>query len=469
MKIYKFPKDFWWGVSITANQSEGAWLEDGRTLSSYDKVFKDDPWRFEDLKHGPDKASDFYHKYKEDIQLAKEMGLNTFRLTISWSRLIPNGMSNGVNPKAINFYRDVFKEIKEAGMEPFVALMCFDTPAYLWVDGGIWDREEIIDEFEYYARQCFKNFGDLVKKWFSAVEAGISIKLGYQQLNHPPYVSDFKRFTQAMFNWFICNAKFVKAYKEAGIKGDVGTLHVVHTTYPMGSMAEDFEAANIEDMLDRRVYLDVYIKGRIPDDVWSFWEKHNVTPKYTQEDLNLISENTISLLGLNYYSVSRVRAPQFAKNPNAPLNLNHFVEHVQSPAGGRRAFGREIYEKGLLDALYGIRDEYDNFPCYVSENGVRIVENSPLRNERNEIQDDERIEFTKNHLVMISKAISEGCNCLGYHPFTFMDSWSWVRAYSYKYGFVEVNLNTMERRRKKSFYWYKSVINKNRIEENDDD
>ncbi|GAA0735961.1 glycoside hydrolase family 1 protein [Clostridium oceanicum] len=457
---YEFPKDFWWGAAISATQVEGAGFEEGRTASIFDEFFKNDPWRFEDMNHGPEKAVDFYHRYKEDIKKAKKIGLKTLRFTISWSRILPQGIKGKVNEKAVEFYNNVIDTLIENDIEPFVGLMCFDPPAYLKDGEKLWDRREVVEEYAFYGKTCFENFGKKVKKWFTAVEGAVHIELGYQGYYHPPLVVDLKRFFQASFNFLLGSARCIEEYKKLGLDGVIGTINAVYPVIPMGTHKRDLDAAKCADLIKNRFYLDTFIKGKIPEELFEFWEKYDLTPQFKDEDLKVIKNNTIEILGVNYYDPVRVRAPRFIKNPDAPLSLEHFFEQVHTN-GGRKAFGREIYERGLYEALIKIRDEYNNIQCYISENGVRMKEEGRFRNAEGVIEDDYRIDFIKNHLIMLLKARNEGCNVNGYHPWTLMDNWSWIRSMTYRYGLIEVNKDTMERTIKKSGYWYSDTIKNN--------
>lgn len=457
---YKFPDSFWWGAAISATQVEGAGDVDGRTPSVFDHFFKTDPWRFEDMEHGPGKAVEFYYRYKEDIALAKKIGLKTLRFTISWSRFLPNGKEGEVNQKAVKFYNSLINELIKNDIEPFIGLMCFDPPQYLMDGDKLWDRKEVIEEYAYYGKTCFQLFGDRVKKWFTSVEGAVHIELGYLMYYHPPLVVDFKRFFQGAFNFLVGSAKCIEEYKKLGLDGEIGTITAVYTVYPYGSHEKDIEAAKIADLLRNKFFLDTFIKGTIPHEIWEFWEEHGLTPEYNTQELKILKENTIQLLGVNYYDPCRVRAPLYSPNPKTHLLPEHFYE-VCHTNGGRKAFGREIYEKGLLDALRLLRDEYGNIKCYVSENGVRMKEEERFIDEKGIVQDDYRIDFIKNHLKMIYHAIKEGCNVNGYHPWTFMDNWSWIRSMTYRYGLIRVDKDTMERKIKKSGLWYSDVIKNN--------
>ncbi|MEC2222605.1 MULTISPECIES: glycoside hydrolase family 1 protein [Heyndrickxia] len=458
---YKFPEGFWWGSATSATQIEGASREDGKGINIWDYWYEQEPNRFFDGV-GPEKTSDFYHRYKEDIQLMKEIGHNSFRMSISWSRLIPGGVGK-VNAKAVDFYNRVIDELIANGIKPFVNLFHFDMPLELQNIGG-WENREVIDAYAAYAKICFETFGDRVKKWFTFNEPIVPVEGGYLYDSHYPNIVDFRRAVQVAYHTVVAHAKAVKIFRQLEIKdSEIGIILNLTPSYPRSMHPADIQAANIADLFFNRSFLDPAVKGEYPAELVALLEAHGYLPVMEEGDLALIRVNTVDLLGVNYYQPRRVKAKENMPNPYAPFMPERFFDDYAMP--GRKMNphrGWEIYEKGIYDLLINLKENYGNIPCFISENGMGVEDEEKFRNPEGMIEDDYRIDFIREHLIWVHKAISEGVNVKGYHMWTFMDNWSWTNAYKNRYGFVSVNLDkNCERTVKKSGYWFKQVAKEN--------
>ncbi|MGG5773962.1 6-phospho-beta-glucosidase GmuD [Bacillus subtilis] len=453
---YRFPKDFWWGSSASATQMEGAADRDGKGQNIWDYWFEKEPHRFFDHV-GPAAASQFYDNYKEDIRLMKELGHNSFRMSISWSRLIPNGTGE-INDKAADFYNNVIDELIANGIEPFVNLFHFDMPMALQKIGG-WVNRETVDAYENYARTCFRLFGGRVKKWFTHNEPIVPVEGGYLYDFHYPNKVDFKEAVQVGFHTMLSSARAIQAYREMEQDGKIGIILNLTPSYPRSSHPADVKAGEIADAFFNRSFLDPSVKGEFPKDLVDILKNEGFMPDYTPEDLDIIKKNTVDLLGVNYYQPRRVKAKEHLPNPDAPFLPDRYFDPYVMP--GRKMNphrGWEIYEKGVYDILINLKENYGNIECFISENGMGVEGEERFRDEQGIIQDDYRIEFIKEHLKWIHRAIQEGSNVKGYHLWTFMDNWSWTNAYKNRYGFVSVNLEKDgERTVKKSGKWFKKV------------
>lgn len=453
---YRFPKDFWWGSSASATQTEGAADRDGKGQNIWDYWFEKEPHRFFDHV-GPTNTSQFYDNYKEDIRLMKELGHNSFRMSISWSRLIPNGTGE-INDKAANFYNNVIDELIANGIEPFVNLFHFDMPMALQKIGG-WVNRETVDAYENYARTCFRLFGGRVKKWFTHNEPIVPVEGGYLYDFHYPNKVDFKEAVQVGFHTMLSSARAIQAYREMEQDGKIGIILNLTPSYPRSSHPADVKAGEIADAFFNRSFLDPSVKGEFPKELVDILKHEGFMPDYNAEDLDIIKKNTVDLLGVNYYQPRRVKAKEHLPNPDAPFLPDRYFDPYVMP--GRKMNphrGWEIYEKGVYDILINLKENYGNIECFISENGMGVEGEERFRNEQGIIQDDYRIEFIKEHLKWIHRAIQEGSNVKGYHLWTFMDNWSWTNAYKNRYGFVSVNLEKDgERTVKKSGKWFKKV------------
>ncbi|MBO3078268.1 glycoside hydrolase family 1 protein [Mammaliicoccus vitulinus] len=458
MTKYVFPEGFWWGSAASATQTEGTKSFKDETI--WDKWFEEEPNRFFDGV-GPYQTSDFYHKFEEDIKLMKETGHNSFRLSISWARLMDQD-TNEVNDEAVQFYNHVINGLKEKHIEPFVNLYHFDMPFKKQQQGGF-ESLEVVDRYVDYAMTCFELFGDRVKYWFTFNEPIVPVEGGYLYDFHYPNIIDAKRGFQVAFNTVLANAQVIKAYKENGYDGKIGIILNLTPSYPRSKNEADVKAAEIADLFFNRSFLDPVTKGQYPQDLVDILKKHELVPTYTEEQLNTINQYTVDLLGVNYYQPRRVKARDTVPNPNSPFFPEYYFDNYEMPGRKMNPYrGWEIYPKGIYDIMINLKENYHNIESFISENGMG-VENEARFIEDGQINDTYRIDFVKSHLIWLNKAIEEGANCTGYHMWTFMDNWSWMNAYKNRYGFVSVDIDTMKRTIKQSGKWFKEVSASNSL------
>ncbi|TMN21744.1 glycoside hydrolase family 1 protein [Lentibacillus cibarius] len=456
---YQFPKDFWWGSATSATQIEGAASEGGKGKNIWDHWYETEPNRFFD-NVGPETTSDFYHRYKEDIQRMKEIGHNTFRFSISWARLIPGGRGE-TNEEAVTFYNNVIDELLANGIEPFVNLFHFDMPLELQEEGG-WENRDVVDAFEQYADECFRLFGDRVSKWFTFNEPIVPVEGGYLYDFHYPNIVDAKRAFQVAYNTMIGHAKAVEAFRKHDIKdGQIGIILNLTPSYPRSQNPADLKASKIADLFFNRSFLDPAVLGEYPQELINLLEEYGHLPQTKKGDSDLLKSNTADILGVNYYQPRRVKAKESMPNPYSPFMPDWFFDMYEMPGRRMNPYrGWEIYEKGVYDIMMNLKVNYGNIPSFISENGMG-VQNEERFIENGEIQDDYRIDFIREHLKWLHQAIEEGANAKGYHLWSFMDNWSWMNAYKNRYGFFSVDLETKERTAKKSAHWMKSVAENN--------
>lgn len=452
---YVFPKDFWWGTATSGPQSEGGADVDGRGQSIWDYWFQIEPEKFHN-QVGPKDTSTFYANYKDDIQLLKETGHNSFRTSIQWSRLIPDGIGR-VNQKAVDFYNNVIDELIENGIEPFMNLYHFDMPATMQEMGG-WENRAVVEAYAEYAKVCFELFGDRVKNWITFNEPIVPVEAGYLYNWHYPNVMDGKRGIQVAFNTMLASAKAIEVYKSLNLDGQIGVVLNLTPSYPRSiENPDDVKAAHIADLFFNNSFLDPSVKGEYPKDLVSLLKEHDVLPQYETEDLEVIKHNTVDYLGVNYYQPRRIKAKESEVNKDIFMP-DWFFDYYKMP--GRKMNphrGWEIYEKGIYDICLNIRDNYGNIPFYISENGMGVEGEERFLNADGMIEDDYRIEFIQDHLAWLHKAIQEGANCKGYHLWTFIDCWSWCNSYKNRYGLISLDLTTQKRTIKKSGHWFKQL------------
>lgn len=452
---FRFPDTFWWGSASSAPQAEGASLQGGKAPTIWDHWFAIEPNRFHQ-QVGPADTSTFYQHFRDDIALMQEIGHNSFRTSISWARLLPQGRGEP-NPEAVRFYHAMLDELLGRGITPFINLFHFDMPMFMQEQGG-WESREVVDAFAEFAATCFRLFGGKVKHWFTFNEPIVPVEGGYLYDFHYPNVVDFRRAATVAYHTMLAHAKAVQAYRAQGQDGQIGIILNLTPSYPRSQHPADLKAANIADLFFNRSFLDPAVKGEYPTELVALLREYDQLPASEPEDRALLAAGKVDLLGVNYYQPRRVKARSNAVNPASPFMPEWFFDYYEMP--GRKMNphrGWEIYEKGIYDILVNLRDHYGNIPCFISENGMGVEGEEKFLGEQGQIQDDYRIAFIRDHLSWVHKGIGEGCQCLGYHLWTFVDNWSWSNAYKNRYGFVRLDLATGERRIKKSGEWFADV------------
>ncbi|WP_435928121.1 glycoside hydrolase family 1 protein [Dryocola sp. BD613] len=458
---YRFPDNFWWGTATSATQSEGRQPGDDKGENIWDYASHRFNERFFDGVTSDD-TSTFYRNYREDIQRAKDIGLNSFRTSLSWSRLIPDG-DGEVNPQAADFYNAVIDELRAQGIEPFINLYHFDMPMALQEKGGFENRD-VVEAFARYARICYELFGDRVRYWFTFNEPLIPAEAGYLHPRHYPYVTDFRRAAQVLHHIVLAHCKAVAAWREMDLDGQIGIIMDVIPVYPRSGTPEDLRAAEMADLFYTRSINEPVLLGRYPDELLAMLKEHGQLPKFLPGDCELIARTRIDLLGINYYRPRRVKAREtLLEEPNGFVPERFFEEYIMPGRRMNTSRGIEIYPAALYDIAMVVKERYGNLPWFVSENGIGIQDEERFM-VNGQVQDDYRIEFLKEHLSYLHQAMADGSNCLGYHMWTFIDCWSWQNAYKNRYGFYRLDLATQQRSLKKSGQWFRSVIENNGFE-----
>lgn len=458
---YQFPAGFWWGSAASGPQTEGVFEGDGKGASIWDYWYQQEPEKFFNGV-GPEKTSQVYTRYQEDIQLMKETGHTTFRTSIQWSRLFPQGKGE-VNQKAVDFYNAYIDELIANGIEPFMNLYHFDMPMALQEKGG-WLNRETVDAYVAFAQTCFTLFGDRVKKWFTHNEPIVPVEGGYLYQFHYPNEINMKHAVQVGFHETLASAKAIKVYHEMNLGGEIGIILNLTPSYPRDENdPEDVKAAQIADAFFNRSFLDPAVKGTFPEELVTIVKELDMVPAMKADDLQTIRENTIDLLGINYYQPRRIMKKESPIDETKSPMPDDYFDNYDMPNKKMNPYrGWEIYEKGIYDILTNTRENYGNIKCYISENGMGVEGEERFVNTDGVIEDDYRIEFVSDHLKYVHQAIQEGTNCVGYHMWTCMDNWSWTNAYKNRYGFISVDLaNDAKRTVKKSGRWFKEVSDNN--------
>ena len=461
--MIKFPKDFLWGTSTSGPQTEGRFAGDGKGDNLWDYWYQVEPHRFR-FQEGPGLTSTFYENWEEDIELLVETGHTAFRTSIQWSRIFPEGRGE-VNPVGVAFYRQVFERIKSKGIHLMVNLYHFDLPFALQEQGDGWENKETVYAYRDYARFCFETYGDLVDQWITFNEPIVPVEFGYFYDAHYPHKVDAAAAVKVAYHTQLASSLAVKACHEVDLSYRIGVVLNLTPAYPRSQHPADVKAARIAELFQAKSFLDPSVLGTYPPELVEILRERDLLPEVDPSDLELIKEHTVDFLGVNYYQPMRVSAPRYAPNPDSPMLVEQFYEPYVMP--GRKINphrGWEIYEQGLYDIAQNIKENYGNIEWLLTENGMGVEGEEKFR-QNGEIQDDYRIDFVKDHLRELHRAIQEGANCKGYLMWTFIDCWSWLNGYKNRYGLVELDLATQERRLKKSGHWFRELSQQNGFEE----
>lgn len=441
-----FPEGFIWGAAAASYQIEGAAGEDGKGPSIWDK-FSHTPHKILNGDTG-DTACDHYHKYKDDIKLMKELGLKGYRLSISWPRIFPYGKGE-INQKGVDFYRFLIDELLENEIDPIITLYHWDLPQALQDIGG-WGNRDVSDYFAEYASYMFKVLGGEVKKWITINEPSCISYLGYGLGDHAPGFKSYPLAVQTSHILNLAHAKTVMAYRQNNYDGEIGITLILSPVHPASDSEEDREKAVLMDGIYNRWFLDPALKGNYPEDLFKFFKKYLRAPVIKPEDMNLISENPVDFLGVNYYHRTVIK--------HSRLNLPFFCKEVKPEEGEYTDMGWEVYPKGIYELLTRISRDYNNPHMFITENGAAFKD---IVSPDGSIDDDDRIRYLKNHFYEAHRAIADGVKLDGYYVWSLMDNFEWTYGYSKRFGLIYVDYNTLERRLKKSAKWYREVIKNN--------
>ncbi|TPR57665.1 glycoside hydrolase family 1 protein [Enterococcus sp. OL5] len=483
MSKTKFPENFMWGGATAANQCEGAWNIDGKGMTIEDCLpyrevgvadfTKQFAYSTEELEKalvaGPEenypkrRGIDHYHHYKEDIRLFAEMGFKIYRLSICWSRIYTNPEDPTPNEKGIEFYENVFKELKKYDIEPLVTLSHYDPPIELITKYRGWYSREVIDLFDKYAKTCFERFGKYVKYWltFNEVDA---------MLRHPVTSGGLieDRFTdmpfeqaiyQAMHHQMIASAKAVKICKEMYPDSQIGCMMTKLCFYPYTCKPED-NLATQQRMRSIYRYVDIQVFGEYPKYLLKEIENKNFVINQEPEDEKILREGTVDFVSFSYYMTSCMAADTTGLDM-APGNT---VNGVKNPYLPSSEWGWQTDPIGLRISLVDLYDRYRK-PLFIVENGLGEKD---VVSEDGKIHDEYRKEYLRDHVQAMSDAINEdGVELLGYTWWGCIDIVSEsTRQMSKRYGFIYVDVDdygngTFKRIKKESFAYYKQIIELN--------
>ncbi len=441
MKRIEFPRDFLWGAATASYQIEGAWQEDGKGESVWDR-FTHTPGKIKTGETG-DVACDHFHRFEADVALMRALKLQAYRFSISWPRVLPQG-KGGVNPKGLDFYSRLVDALLAAGLTPLVTLYHWDLPQALQDLGG-WTRRDIAGWFGDYAGVVARALGDRVKLWATFNEPGIFSVLGYLLGMHAPGLTDAIQYFPVSHHINLAHGQAVRALRAEAGSAQVGTVLQLAPFYPVTDSEADRQAARALDGLMNRWYAEPVLIGRYPQDLLDLLKP--LLP-IQPGDLEQIYQ-PLDFAGLNLYT--RV----FARHdPSVPLlqamaDWNHRV-----PGAEYTAMGWEVYPQAIYESLLRFQNEWGNPPVYITENGAAYDD----RLEGGEVRDPARIEYLKKYLAAVRRAMDQGAKVKGYFVWSFLDNFEWAEGFSKRFGLVYTDYPTQRRVPKHSALWYRQVI-----------
>ncbi|WP_124068390.1 glycoside hydrolase family 1 protein [Clostridium sp. E02] len=459
----RFSEDFLWGGAVAANQCEGAYNEDGKGLSIQDVTPRGIKGA---VTEAPTQDNmklvgiDFYHRYEEDVKLFAEMGFEIFRTSIAWSRIFPNGDETEPNEKGLQFYDNLFDECRKYGMEIMVTISHYETPLHLTRKYNGWVSRKLIGFYENYVRTIYTRYKDKVKYWltFNEVNAMVHEPFMSGGINTPKGKLSQQDLYQAVHHALVASALAVKIAHEIMPNAKVGCMISCVPVYPLTPSPDDMIAVmNAEHM--NYAFGDIHVRGVYPGYMKRYFREHRIQIHMEPGDEEILT-HTVDFVSFSYYmSVCETADP--SKGVKGEGNL---LGGVVNPYLKSSEWGWQVDPQGLRYALNMYYDRYQK-PIFIVENGLGAIDRLITDADGNKtVDDDYRIEFLHDHLVQVREAIEDGVPVLGYMAWGCIDLVSAGTAELKKrYGFIYVDRNddgsgTLERYKKKSFNWYKNVI-----------
>ncbi len=462
-----FPKDFLWGGAVAANQVEGAFEADGKGWSVQDVLpngglgeFTDSPTS-DNLKL---EAIDFYHRYKEDIALFAEMGFKVFRTSIAWSRIFPNGDDDQPNEAGLQFYDDLFDELLTYGIEPLVTLSHYETPLHLAKTYNGWTDRRLIGFFERFAQTVMERYKGKVKYWLTFNEVNSILHMPFTSggiMTEKEQLSPQDLY-QAIHHELVASASVTKLAHEINPDVKIGCMILAMPAYPMTSDPRDVLAAREFENLNL-LFSDIHVRGKYPAYINSYFKENGIEIIFEDGDKELLAQHTVDFLSFSYYmSVTQAHNPE-----EYPTGEGNILGGLVNPHLESSEWGWQIDPIGLRLVLNQYYDRYQ-IPLFIVENGLGAKDQLvPTADGSMTVQDDYRIDYMKQHLVQVAKAIEDGVEVMGYTAWGCIDCVSMSTAQlSKRYGLIYVDRDddgrgSLTRYKKQSFDWYRQVIQTN--------
>lgn len=482
-----FPKDFLWGGDISATQIEGAWDEDGKAPVETDYavgVTRKEGMRYswyrmpdgtegkahimsghlpkgarfirkEGVYYPNHTASDFYHHYQEDIGLLAEMGFKALNLTVSWARIYPKGVASGVNPKGLEFYRNVLLECQKHSIEPIVTFYKYDMPAFYIDEWGGWSNRKLIDEFVTFCELCLREYKGLAKYWNTFNELNMPY---LQEVRPGAALEDVQLSYEEIHNQLVASARVVRLAHQIDPENQVGCMTCGFFNYPATCDPKDFLLMQRSAQKALYFFADVFVRGYYPSYAAHVLEELGVKLEVSEADKADLLAGKVDYMAFSYYASHVMTTHEEGEKTKGNL-----AEGIRNPYLEASAWGWQIDPVGLKRALHELYDRYQ-LPLLIIENGLGAEDT--LESD-GYIHDPYRIEYMSRHIAAMKEAVEEGVDLLGYTMWACIDLVSASTGEMRKrYGFVYVDADdegggTFKRYKKDSFAWYKRVIETN--------
>ncbi len=435
-----FPQDFVWGCSTSCYQIEGAAKEDGKGPSIWD-TFSHTPDKVLS-GHTGDIACDSYHRWREDIALLRELNAGAYRFSVSWTRIQPEG-KGATNQRGLDYYSRLVDELYEAGVEPWIELFHWDLPQALEEAGG-WRNRDTAMRFQDYAAIIYAHIGDRVRHWTSMNEPWCAAFLGHLTGEHAPGLRDRRAANRAVHHLLLAHGLATRAFRRSGIKGEYGIVINPSKPRPATLRPEDVEASERASIERTSLWLDPVFGRDYPK---AFRDIFGSDMPIEAGDMDIIAE-PLDFIGVNYYNEEAVRAAPF--NAENPYGFE-FVPTYQK----KTEMGWEIEPSGLHRILTYIATLWPCKKMYVTENGAAFLDKP---DPDGIVRDYERIDYIRSHANACRDAIKQGVPLKGYFLWSLIDNFEWSFGYNRTFGIATVDSNTLERRPKLSFYYYRDLI-----------
>ncbi|CAH2080280.1 unnamed protein product, partial [Iphiclides podalirius] len=465
-KMGRFPEDFLFGVATSAYQTEGGWDADGKGLSMWDHFVRHNPDAIADRSNG-DVAAKSYELYKRDVEMLTDLGVGSYRFSISWPRILPYGTSDYVNPMGVAYYNSLIDELLANGITPFVTMYHWDLPQALSERGG-WLNAEVVDWFGNYSRVLYENFGDRVKFWLTINEPYIHCKVGYGIGEHAPGVrSPGQGFYDCGRNILMANARAYRAYDEfrGSQGGQVGLPFSLNWPEPASDSKDDLDAVSCYFAFHLGQYADPIFteRGNYPDILLERVETASLKQGYTKSRLRRLTEEeadyikgTSDFFALNHYNIDIVYRNESLQGMFEVPSVDddgYFGYYTKNSISKSENRTLELWEysPGFYKVLNYINEKYNEPVIYVMENG----KNTPKG-----LQDHAKIEYLRNYLTAMLGAIKSGVNIKGYFAWSLMDGFEWHMGYTMNFGLYEIDMTDASRTRvpRTSAFVYKEII-----------
>ncbi|XP_006343294.2 beta-glucosidase 46-like [Solanum tuberosum] len=468
-----FPRNFLFGTASSCYQFEGAFLSDGKGLNNWD-VFTHEAGHIADGSNG-DIALDHYNRYQEDIKLMEDMGVNSFRFSISWARILPKGMYGGVNMAGIQHYNKLIDALLQKDIQPLVTLAHYDIPQELEERYGGWLSPKIQDDFGYYGDICFKYFGDRVKYWVTINEPNVVAVRAYRLGTFPPvrcsgsfgncsFGNSEKEPFIAAHNMILSHAAAVTIYRTKYQKRQGGMIGISLNTQwyePFSNSSQDNYATQRARSFVYNWFLDPIIYGKYPEEMQKILGKN--LPIFSRNDIKKL-KNGLDFIGLNHYTAAYIKDCLYSVCEHGQYSSWSEGSYFRATEKDGVYIGEPtavdwlfVYPQGMEKLVMYMKDRFNNTPVIITENGIAESDH-PNSSLEDALNDTQRVEYMHNYLNSLANAMREGADVRGYFAWSLLDNFEWLEGYTKRFGLHYVNFTNLQRTPKLSATRYKELI-----------